>query len=83
MPSTARQSLTVSTVFRGATRKGSSTNGNPTWILHTDAGDYRTQTDASIGYSVSNYTGGPGSMIGKAVDLTLTRAGRVTDLTAA
>lgn len=62
--------------FHGATRKNNSTNGNPTWTLHTSDGDYTTQTDGSVGYSVSNYTGGPSSLIGKRVTFTVSGTGR-------
>lgn len=71
---------TITTVFRGATRKGASVNGNPTWILHTDDGDYTTQSDASLGYEVSNLTHSRLGIVGKRVVLTMTRAGRVWDI---
>ena len=61
----------------GATRKNNSTNGNPSWILHTSDGDYRTQTDAAIGYEVANHTGGPGSWVNKSVTFTATSSQRV------
>jgi hypothetical protein len=67
----------------GATRKSNSTNGNPTWLLHTDAGDYGTEKDGAIGYEVANHTGGPGNWIGKRVRFTATARGRVWDWTLA
>ena len=65
--------------FLGATRKSNSTNGNPTWLLLTDAGDYGTEVDGSIGYEVSNHTGGPGNWIGKRVRFTITTTPRRGD----
>lgn len=37
-------------------RRNSSANGNPTFVLHTSEGDYRTQTDATLGYGIENLT---------------------------
>lgn len=73
----------VRTVFRGATRTGTSVNGNPNWKIHTDAGDYRIQSDASVGYSIGNYLNRhiADSLIGVSVRLILNRAGRVSDVT--
>lgn len=39
-------------------RKNNSRNGNPTWLLRTDHGNYTTQTDGSIGYTINNLTNG-------------------------
>lgn len=72
--------ITITATFKGATRKGNSVNGNPTWILHTDEGDFTTQTDAQIGYAVSNYTHSVHGLIGKRVVLTATKARRVFDI---
>lgn len=72
--------IQITATFKGATRKGSSANGNPTWILHTDEGDFVTQTDAQIGYTVSNYTHSVHGLVGKRVVLTATRARRVFDI---
>ena len=66
--------------FLGAKRLNNSVNGNPTWELVTSQGTYKTQTDASLGYEVSNHTGGPNSLIGKEVEFTATKAGRVWDM---
>lgn len=74
--------IQITATFKGATRKGSSTNGNPTWILHTDEGDFTTQTDASIGYAVSNFTHSVHGLIGKRVVLSATRARRVFNVKA-
>lgn len=70
----------VTVTFKGATRKGSSVSGNPTWILHTDEGDFTTQTDSQIGYSVSNYTHSTLGLVGQRVVLTATKARRVYGL---
>lgn len=72
--------ITFTATYHGATRKNNSVNGNPTWELKTDKGNYRTQTDSQIGYSVSNYNGGPDSLIGQLVRFTATKAGRVWDM---
>lgn len=42
--------------IRAITRRTLSTNGNPRFILHTSEGDWQTQTDAALGYSLENYT---------------------------
>lgn len=42
--------------IRAITRKNNSVNGNPTYVLHTSEGDYRTQSDAALGYGIENYT---------------------------
>lgn len=64
-----------------ADRLNNSVNGNPTWLLRTDHGDFRTQSDASIGYEVSNHLGRPEhtdrSWVGRKVKFTATPAGRV------
>lgn len=66
--------------LHGATRRGSSSNGNPRWTLHTSAGDLLTQADSAIGNEVDNHTAGEiHSWIGRKVVLTLTRAGRVSE----
>lgn len=69
--------ITMRVTLLGATRTGSSKYGNPSWILHTSAGDFRTQTDSQIGYEVNNHTGGPDSWIDKPVTLTMTLRSRV------
>lgn len=76
----ARTEIKITATFKGATRKGSSANGNPTWILHTDEGDFTTETDAQIGYTVSNYTHSVHGFIGKRVVLTATKGRRVFDV---
>ena len=74
---------TITATLHGATKHGLSTNGNPTWILHTDAGDLRTSSDAGIGYEISNHTGRPEhsrhSWVGREVTFKTTKAGRVWD----
>ena len=71
---------TFTATLHGATKHGLSRNGNPTWILHTDAGDLRTSTDASIGYEITNHTGsGHNSWIGREVTFKTTKAQRVWD----
>lgn len=71
----------IHTTMTGATRRNSSVNGNPAWTLHTDSGDWITQSDAAIPYEVDNLsrraerTDG-----GLLVALHTTRAGRVFDI---
>lgn len=73
-----RPETTFTATFHGATRKGNSVNGNPTWLLHTSEGDFTTQSDASLGYSVSNYIGRTGdSLVGKRVKFTGTLTRRI------
>ena len=78
--SSKRRQVTFTATFHGATCKGSSVNGNPTWILHTSDGDYVTQSDASLGYSVSNHTHSTLGWIGREVTFTATPAGRVWNM---
>lgn len=73
------KSVEITATLHGATRKGHSVNGNPTWTLHTDAGDLVTQSDSQIGYEVSNHTGGTGDWVGRRVVFTATPARRVWD----
>lgn len=42
------------TVYR-VTRGRQSNNGNPSFIFHTDEGEYRTQTDTSCAYTVESH----------------------------
>lgn len=73
---------TVRTTFRGATRRVNSQAGNPAWTIVTDAGHYRTETDADVGQRIANITGeGPESFVDLQVDVTLLR-GRVIGITA-
>ena len=37
-----------------ASRLQNSTSGNPRWRLHTSVGEFFTETDASLGYSITN-----------------------------
>jgi hypothetical protein len=67
----------IHTDLLAATKVGHSTNGNPTWELHTTAGFFKTQTDAACSYDVDNVRrkipdGGSLPVILKA-----TRSGRV------
>lgn len=74
--------MTFVATFHGATRKGHSVNGNPTWILHTSEGDYVTQSDGQIGYDVTNHTNSQledDYFVGKRVEFTATKSGRVWD----
>lgn len=72
----------ITATFHGATRALNSPNGNPTWILHTSEGDFRTGADASIGYDIDNHTNSrddADDWVGKSVVFTLTgRAKRVS-----
>lgn len=65
-----------------AERTRNSVNGNPGWRFITDHGVFRLQTDAAIGYAISNYTNSRSAdyMIGDdapPVTLTMTKANRV------
>jgi len=71
--------IEITATFTGATRKGNTVNGNPTWILHTSEGDLRTQSDGAIGHEVTNHTGGPEDWTGREVVFTVTGARRVYD----
>lgn len=66
---------TVTAKFLGATHKGTTRNGNPRYEIHTSEGTYTMATDASLGYSIGNYTGGPDSLIDQEVVLTFTKTG--------
>jgi hypothetical protein len=52
-------------------RLKNSTNGNPTYRLHTSAGTYRTKTDAQISYMVGS------RLLGTEVELTVDGRGHV------
>lgn len=75
----ASKQIEITATLTGATRKRNSVNGNPTWILHTDAGDLVTQSDASISYEVANHTGRSDSWVGREVVFTATPARKVWD----
>jgi hypothetical protein len=77
---TSKAGRKFTATFHGATRHGASVNGNPTWILHTSEGDYRTQKDASLGYSVSNHTHSSLGWVGREVTFSATPSGRVFDM---
>lgn len=74
------KSQTFTAIFEGATRRNGSVNGNPTWTLHTSEGDYRTQSDAALGYEVSNHTHSRHGLVGQLVTFTATLAGRVWNM---
>lgn len=77
----ARSDQKFVATFYGATRHGTSVNGNPTWNLRTSEGVYRTQSDAGLGYSIGNYIGrSDNALIGKRVEFTATKAGRVWNM---
>ena len=44
----------IRTVLKTASRRGHSVNGNPRWTLHTDSGDWLTQTDSACSYDIDN-----------------------------
>ena len=71
---------TVVTVFRSATRENNSRSGNPVWILNTDAGQFRTEADASVGYDVFNLTNTNTGAVNRPVRLSLTNKGHVAYL---
>lgn len=58
-------------------RLANSAVGNPRWELLTDHGNYKTKTDASVNYEISE-----GSVIGKSLFLTLER-GQIIDVVVA
>ncbi|MGC2652286.1 MAG: hypothetical protein WA317_01500 [Mycobacterium sp.] len=75
------KSRTFIATFLSATRKGTSRKGNPTWSLVTSAGVYLTESDGSIGYSISNYTGRSSDrLVDQDVEFTVTKNDRVTDM---
>ena len=63
-------------------RATSSVNGNPAWILTlVEDGETvtrRTSSDAAVGYEIGN----PGYRAGCTVEVTTTKAGRITYLNA-
>jgi len=65
------------TVLRWAERLNNSASGNPRWRLHTDRGSFITSSDASCNYEVENLLG---DQKGALVEITLTRAGRVSEI---
>lgn len=69
----------VTTELVSATRIGATYYGNPMWMLHTTDGDYRVSNDASISYGVSNFLPRHREPA-TPVTLTLTRAGRVSNI---
>jgi hypothetical protein len=78
----ARKSQTFTATFHHAERIGCSTNGNPTWLLHTSEGTFRTQSDTGLGYEVANHDRTPerGGWRDREVRFTATPAGRVWDM---
>ncbi|HEX5522803.1 MAG TPA: hypothetical protein VFX53_05115 [Pedococcus sp.] len=56
-----------------------STDGNPSFIITTDKGTFRTQTDAAIGYAMGNYANRnlPDCILDQTVTLQCTGTGRV------
>lgn len=65
----------VTGTLTGTHRRNSSANGNPNFDIILDGAEiYRTSNDASVGYEVTNFR------IGSTVRLTLTKAGRVTNM---
>jgi hypothetical protein len=62
---------TIHATILAVKRERSSVNGNPAWTLHTDRGFFRTQSDASCGYVISD------GMRDREAILDLTPAGRV------
>ncbi len=75
----ARQELT--TELFGASRRRSSANGNPSFKLHTEAGMYDTQADASIGYEVENIVSRIPENGSITVTIKMTTAHKVWDIT--
>jgi hypothetical protein len=75
-----RMSITVETTLRGRTRLYNSANGNPRFTLHTDDGDFTTQSDAAVSYEITNITDHRDFGEGRRVELTMTPARRVWDV---
>lgn len=76
----AQQEFRHDVTVRSITRTGTSANGNPSFRIVTDEGEFRTQTDASLGYGITNYTNAnfPETyVIGVRVTLITTRGGLV------
>lgn len=46
----------IETVIHSIRRAPSSRNGNPAYVLTTSHGEYRTKSDAALGYAIGNYT---------------------------
>ena len=63
---------TVQTIIRDVTHRGTSSYGNPTLTLHTDDGEYITQSNAGWSYAAMN-----SEWRGVPVTLHLSRYGRV------
>lgn len=62
-------------------RLNCSVNGNPRFDLHTSAGTFTTQSDASCSYDIENVARMiPAGGAGLPVTLKTTRAGRVWDI---
>lgn len=63
-------------------RAGTSRNGNPAYDITMEGGAiYRTATDASVGYSATNYRPHSLRQPVSSVVLTLDKNGRVIDIT--
>lgn len=70
MPEIPNPTKTVT--FDGATRRLNTVSGNPVWMLHTSAGDFRTENDAQVGGQIANHlSDSTDSYVGKSVVLTL------------
>lgn len=70
----------IRTTILSVERYGTSVNGNPSYTLECPEGArYITATDAGIGYAATNFSP-PHGVYGTPVVLTLTRAGRVTNI---
>lgn len=65
-------------------RLNNSVNGNPRFDLHTDSGTFTTSSDSACSYDVENIArlipGGPMTIQGLTVSLSLTKAKRVQDI---
>lgn len=68
-----RITVQVNDIRRGKTSR----LGNPSWILDTNLGTFRTQTDGSVGYEIPNTRADLLRPWNRAI-LTLTRAGAAT-----
>lgn len=75
----SKQFERVVTVYR-LDRMPNSVNGNPRYRLTTDAGEYITSSDHAFVYGIENGFRPRNHWEGRKAWITLTRAGRVSDL---
>lgn len=74
----ARKGSAVDVELFGVVRLANSRNGNPRFVLVTDAGNFFTSSDASCSYDVENVEGERRRLGSRRLRLHLTAAGRVS-----